>query len=71
MVLQISVYLENSLQGTRQSLLSMELSKQEDWRELPFTSPGDLPDPGIENGSTTLHADCLPFEPPKNNDQSL
>ena len=25
---------------------------------------GDLPDPGIEPGSPTLHADSLPYEPP-------
>ena len=29
-------------------LLSMEISRQAYWRELPFSSPGDLPDPGIE-----------------------
>ena len=27
---------------------SMEFSKQEYWRGLPFPSPGDLPGPGIE-----------------------
>ena len=27
---------------------SMEFSRQEYWSELPFPSPGDLPDPGIE-----------------------
>ena len=32
--------------------------------ELPFPSPGDLPDPGIEPGSSALHADSLPPEPP-------
>ena len=31
---------------------------------LPFPSPGDLPDPGIEPGSPTLRADSLPSEPP-------
>ena len=30
---------------------------------LPFPSPGDLPDPGIEPGSPTLQADALPSEP--------
>ena len=30
---------------------------------LPFPSPGDLPDPGIEPGSPTLLVDSLPFEP--------
>ena len=35
----------------RQATLSMRLSKQEYWSGLPFPSPGDLPDPGIETGS--------------------
>ena len=39
--------------------LSMELSKQEYWSELPFPSPGDLPDPGIEPRSLALQADSL------------
>ena len=26
----------------------MEFSRQEHWSELPFPTPGDLPDPGIE-----------------------
>ena len=32
----------------RQVLLSMEFSRQEFWSGLPFSSPGDLPDPGIK-----------------------
>ena len=43
---------------------SMGFSRQEYWSVLPFPSPGDLPDPGIELGSLTLQADCLPTEPP-------
>ena len=31
---------------------------------LPFSSPGDLPDPGTEPRSPALQADSLPFEPP-------
>ena len=31
---------------------------------MPFPSPGDLPGPGIELGSSTLQADSLPSEPP-------
>ena len=46
-----------------QALLSMEFSMQEHWSGLPFPSPGDLPDPGIESGSAALHADSLPSEP--------
>ena len=43
---------------------SMRFSRQECWSGLPFPSPGDLPDPGIEPGSPTLQADALPSEPP-------
>ena len=42
----------------------MEFSRQEYWNGLPFSSPGDLPDPGIEPGSPELRADSLPSEPP-------
>ena len=45
-----------------QAPLSMEFSRQEYWSELPFLSPGDLPNPGMEPGSPTLQADCLPSE---------
>ena len=31
---------------------------------MPFPSPGDLPDPGIEPGSLALQVDSLPSEPP-------
>ena len=31
-----------------QALLSMGFPRQEYWSGLPFPSPGDLPDPGIE-----------------------
>ena len=37
-------------------------SRQEYWSGLPFPSPGDLPDPGIEPGSPALQADALPSE---------
>ena len=43
---------------------SMEFSRQEYWSRLPFPSPGDLPDPGIEPRSPTLQADASPSEPP-------
>ena len=36
---------------------SMEFSRQEYWSGLPFPSPGDLPDPGIEPRSPALWAD--------------
>ena len=28
--------------------LSIGFPRQESWNELPFPSPGDIPDPGIE-----------------------
>ena len=34
-----------------QAPLSMEFSRQDYWSGLPFPSPGDLPDPGIEPAS--------------------
>ena len=43
---------------------SMRFSKQECWSGLPFPSPGNLPNPGIEPGSPALQADTLLSEPP-------
>ena len=48
----------------RQASLSMGFSRQESWSGLPFASPGDFPDPGIEPGSPALQGDSLPSEPP-------
>ena len=42
---------------------SMEFSRQEYWSGLPFPSPGDLPNPGIEPESPTLQAHALLSEP--------
>ena len=47
-----------------QASLSMGFSRQDYWSELPFPSPGDLPDPGIEPVSLALQADSLLSEPP-------
>ena len=44
----------------------MGFSRHEYWSGLPFPSPGDLPNPGIEPGSPTMQADTLPSEPPGN-----
>ena len=49
---------------THQAPLSMEFSRQEYWSGLPFPSPGDFPDPGIESGSLTLQAVSLLSELP-------
>ena len=43
---------------------SMGFSRQEYWSGLPFPSPGDLPDAGIEPGSPTLQAGALTSAPP-------
>ena len=37
----------------------MKFSRQGYWSGLPFPSPGDLPNPGIESGSLALQADSL------------
>ena len=42
----------------------MEFFRQEYWSGLPFPSPGDLPNPGIEPGSPAFQADSLLSEPP-------
>ena len=52
---QIVVYLAPPSKG---------FSRQECWSGLPFPSPGDLPEPGIEPGSPAWQADALPSEPP-------
>ena len=43
---------------------SMEFSRQEYWSGVPFPSPEDLPNPGIEPGPPILQADALLSEPP-------
>ena len=48
-----------------QVLPFMGFSRQEYWSGLPFPSPGNLPNPGIEPGSLALQADSLPSEPPR------
>ena len=37
----------------------MGFSRQKYWSEMPFPSPGDLPDPGIEPRSPALEADAV------------
>ena len=45
-----------------QAPLSMRFSRQGYWSGLPFLSPGDLPDPGIEPGTPALQANSLPIK---------
>ena len=40
---------------------SMGFPRQEYWNRLPFLSPGDLPNPGMEPRSPALQADSLPL----------
>ena len=47
-----------------QAPLSMGFSRQEYWSELPFPSPGCLPDPGIKPVSPAFQADSLTSGPP-------
>ena len=48
-----------------QAPLSIGLSRKECWSGLPFPSPEDLPDPGIEPRSPALQADSLLSVPPE------
>ena len=41
----------------------MEFSRPDYWSGQPFSSPGDLPNPGSEPTSPALQADSLPTEP--------
>ena len=54
----------NSLQpqALQPARLSMEFSRQEYWSGQPFSSPGDLPNPGIKLRSPPLQVDSLPSE---------
>ena len=47
-----------------QAPLSMRFPRQEYWSGLPFPSPGDLPDPGIEPASTAMAGGFFTTEPP-------
>ena len=44
-----------------QAPLPLGFSRQEYWNRLPFPSPGDLPNPGMEPRSPALQADFLPL----------
>ena len=48
--------------GSCQAPLSVGFSRQEYWSSLPFPSPEDLPDSGIEPWFPALQADSLPIE---------
>ena len=54
-----------------QAPLSMEFPRQEYWNRLPFSSPGDLPDPGIELTSPALAGGFFTTEPSAKPDLGL
>ena len=53
-----------------QAPLSMGFPRQEYWSGLPFSSLGDLPNPGIEPGSSAL-ASSLPLREQNNMEKEL
>ena len=50
--------------AAHQALQSMAFPRQEYWSGLPFPSPGDLPDPGVEPTSPALAFGFLTAEKP-------
>ena len=48
-----------------QAPLSTGFPRQGYWSGLPFPSPGNLPDPGVEPVSPTLVGEFFTIEPPK------
>ena len=48
----------------RQTPLSMRFTRQEYWSGLPFSSPREFPDPGMESASPALAGGFLTTEPP-------
>ena len=76
MCVQVSVYIHHCCLVTQSCLvhwepkdcrqqvpLSMGFSRQEYWSGLPFSSPGDLPNPGIEPKSRALAGGFFTTEP--------
>ena len=57
----VPLFLQDTLHHHHQAPLSVEFSRQEHWSGLPFPSPGDLPRPGIEPGSSVLETHSLPL----------
>ena len=63
-VQSISRDFETSWTVACQAPLSMGFSRQEYGSGLPFPSPGDLPNPGIEPASPALAGGFLTLAPP-------
>ena len=51
--------------AARQAPLPMGFPHEEYWSGLPFPSPGDLPNPGIESESFVLAGGFFTSEPPE------
>ena len=64
LVAHLCLTLGNSMDYSLPGSSIQGFSRQEYWSRLPFPSPGDLPDPGIEPRSPALWEDALPSEPP-------
>ena len=63
LVLQSCPTLCNPIDCSPQASLSMGFPRQEYWSILPFPSPRDIPDPGIEPRSLELQAYSSPSKP--------
>ena len=63
LVIQSCPTLRDPMDGSPPSSSFQGFPRQEYWNALPFSSPGDLPNPGIEIRSPSLQADSLPAEP--------
>ena len=63
LVPQSCLTLCDTMDYSHQAPLSMGFSRQEYWSGLPFPSPEDLPNPGVEPGSPALQADSLLSKP--------
>ena len=66
LVAQLHLALYNSMYCILLSSSVQGILQTECWSELPFSSPGDPPDPGIEPRSLALQAESLLSEPQGN-----
>ena len=64
LVTKLCLTLVTPLTVSHQTPLSMRFPRQKYWSGLPFHSPEDLPNPGIESGFPALQAVSLPTELP-------
>ena len=67
----MSDYIETLWTIACQAPLSVGFPKQEYWSGLPFASPQDLPDPGIEPVAPALATGFFTTEPPVKPDLSV